>query len=82
MAEDKLEEAVKVEHDPTEGSETAKREESAWKAYVSTCHTGGTDNQRRWAFGQWLKALDKRMQLRKALAVKREEIPRDITTDA
>lgn len=68
--------------DPTEGSETAKREQSAWKAYVSTCHTGGTPEQRRWAFDQWLKALDKRMQLRRALIVNKSEIPRDITADA
>lgn len=68
--------------DPTEGSETAKREESTWKAYLSACQSGGTAEERKWAFSQWLKALDKRTILRRALTVKKEEVPTDITTDA
>jgi hypothetical protein len=32
----------------------AKRAE-AWRKYVSTCQTGGTPEQRRWAFDLWLK---------------------------
>ena len=67
--------------DPTEGSETAKREESAWKAYVSTVQTGGTPEQRRWAFDQWLKTNEKRNQLRKALTIKKEEVPHDVRSD-
>jgi hypothetical protein len=44
----------------------------AWRKYVSTCQTGGTPEQRRWAFDLWLK-LEKKDMLAERSRIKRAQ---------
>lgn len=52
----------------------AQLEKQAWSKYLNTCITGGTPEQRQWAFDRWLAAEDqldshhKRERKRKAKA--------------